>query len=107
MHNVGDVLTSPALRSPNFGSIGGDSIKNRVSCPYRFPVTPIKIVQMLEAWLVADPAALERVAGIKRSFPGPERIRNPKAELQGFLARRAAYTPEIARRIAEGIDLDF
>jgi hypothetical protein len=84
-----------------------DTIKKRLAGPYRFPVTPIIVVQMLEAWLVADPAALEKVVGIKGSFPNPERIRNPKGDLQRLLSRRAAYTPEVARRLAEQIDLEL
>jgi hypothetical protein len=84
-----------------------DSIRTRVAGRYPFPVTPIVIVQMLEAWLLVDPTALNRVAGIKRSFPRPERIRNPKRELQRLFGGRAAYTPEVALRLAQQVDLEL
>jgi hypothetical protein len=84
-----------------------ETIKKRLAGPYGFPVIPIIVVQMLEAWLVADPVALERVVGIKSSFRNPERVRNPKSELQRLLSRRTAYTPEVARRLAEQVDLQL
>ncbi len=81
------------------------AIKGRIADNYRFVVSPLIIVEMLEAWLIADPAALKTVLGAGRSFARPERIRDPKAELSRLFRRAAAYTPEIARRIAEEIDL--
>lgn len=82
------------------------SITNRIAGTYRFVVTPLVIVEMLEAWLIADAAALKSVLGARRSFPHPERIRDPKSELRRLFSRTAAYTPEVAGRIAERIDLN-
>jgi hypothetical protein len=62
---------------------------------------------MLEAWLIADPAALKSIIGVERSFTRPERIPDPKSDLIRLFARAAGYTPEIARRIAEKIDLEL
>ncbi|MGA9724744.1 MAG: DUF4276 family protein [Candidatus Binatus sp.] len=72
---------------------------------YGFEVVPIVVVEMLEAWLIADPIALESVLGIRKDFVSPERIRDPKAALRKILPQSTVYTPEIARRIAEKIDL--
>lgn len=83
------------------------AIQRRLVGNYRFIVTPLIIVEMLEAWLIADPEALETILGVKTSFVHPERIRDPKAELRRLFAQRSAYTPEIARRIAEEIDLEL
>jgi len=57
------------------------AMRTRIADNYRFVVTPIIIVEMLEAWLIADSEALKHVLGSGRSFPHPERIRDPKAEL--------------------------
>ena len=83
------------------------AISSKTAGHYPFAVRPIVIVQSLEAWLLADGEALMRVVGINTSFRQPERIRDPKAEMRRILAKRTAYTPEIARRIAENIDLDL
>jgi len=80
------------------------TIKGKLGKGYRFVVVPLVIVEMLEAWLIADPQALERVLGVKRGFKSPEKIRDPKSELRKLL-RATIYTPEVARRIAEEIDL--
>lgn len=80
-------------------------IEGRVGRGYRFAAIPLVIVEMLEAWLIADPLALEKVVGVKRAFKSPERIRDPKAELRRLLRPLRAYTPEVARRIAQEIDL--
>lgn len=81
------------------------AIRHRIPDEYRTLVRPVVIAQMLEAWLIADPAALRSVTGRARSFAHPERIRDPKAELRRLFTRATAYTPEIARRLAEAVDL--
>jgi hypothetical protein len=73
---------------------------------YRSDVKPLIVVRELEAWLIADPAALKDVIGIEKRFRNPETIADPKAELRRLLTQRSAYTPELAKRIAERIDLD-
>src|SRR5713101_6061421 len=83
------------------------AISKRISGRFRIAIVPIVIVPMLEAWLLADPTALEKVVGISRLFARPERLRDPKAELRRLLTPRTAYTPDVARRIAEEIDLDL
>src|SRR5216683_3289889 len=83
------------------------AISKRISGRFRFAIVPIVIVPMLEAWLLADPTALEKVVGISRLFARPERPRGPKAELRRLLTPRTAYTPDVALRIAEEIDLDL
>lgn len=80
-------------------------IQKQAGQGYRFGVVPLVIVEMLEAWLIADPIALERVAGVRGSFKSPERIRDPKSRLHRLLRPRKAYTPEIARRLARELDL--
>ena len=82
------------------------AITNRIADSYRYVVTPLVIVEMLEAWLIAGPAALKSVLGTGRSFPRPEGIRDPKSELRRLFSRATAYTPEVAQRIAERIDLN-
>jgi uncharacterized protein DUF4276 len=82
------------------------AITDRIAGAYRFVVTPLVIVEMLEAWIIADRAALSSVLGTGRSFPHPERIADPKSELRRLFSRASAYTPEFARRIAERIDLN-
>lgn len=83
------------------------SLKNRLAWKYRFPVILLVIVEMLEAWLIADPNALQRVVGTKKEFRTPERERDPKGALARLLiSRNARYTPETARRIVEEIDLE-
>jgi hypothetical protein len=71
----------------------------------RFPVIPLVIVQMLEAWLLADPEALEKVIGFRKDFINPERERDPKTTLERLLRQTGRYTPAIAARIAQQIDL--
>jgi hypothetical protein len=81
--------------------------KARLVKSYRFEVIPIIIVEALEAWLIADPLTLKNLIGVRTAFRSPERIRDPKTQLQRLLPPTTAYTPELARRIAEGIDLDI
>ena len=91
---------------------GGDpadliaAMKNKIVGTFSFSIHPLVAVEALEAWLLADPLALESVLGIKKSFPSPEKIRNPKAQLEKLSSRRTAYTPEIAKEIAEKMDLN-
>jgi hypothetical protein len=90
---------------------GGDSarliaaMKKMIVGTFSFPIHPLVAVEALEAWLLADPLALESVLGIKKSFPSPEKIRDPKTQLRKLLSRRTAYTPELAKGIAEEADL--
>jgi hypothetical protein len=81
------------------------TLRERMTGTYRFPVIPLVIVEMLEAWLIADPTALEKVVGSKRDFRSPEKVRDPKTNLANLFSRNALYTPEMARRIVEAIDL--
>ncbi len=91
---------------------GGDpasliaAMKNMIAGTFSFSIHPLVAVEALEAWLLADPLTLESVLGIKKSFPSPEKIRNPKAQLEKLSSRRTAYTPEIAKEIAEKMDLN-
>jgi len=71
-----------------------------------FQVSLIVIKEELEAWLLADPAALQKSIGVTKTFPRPENLPDPKKELQRLLPSNMAYTPQLARRIAEEIDLD-
>lgn len=82
------------------------AIRGRLTTKYRFPMIPIVIVEELEAWLIADPSALERIVGIKRNFPNPEKVNDPKAALERLVSL-SAYTPELARRLAGEVDLDL
>jgi Domain of unknown function (DUF4276) len=81
------------------------AFRSRLVGNYGFAIVPLIIVEMLEAWLIADPLALESVLGVRKNFANPERIRDPKAALES-LSPQIAYTPEIARKIAERIDLN-
>ncbi len=71
----------------------------------RFSVIPIIVVEALEAWLIADPLALNRAVGTTSTHTNPETIRHPKTELIRLLPQTTRYTPDLARRIAEHIDL--
>jgi hypothetical protein len=71
----------------------------------RLPVIPLVVVQMLEAWLLADPDALAQVIGVRKDFANPERERNPKTALERLLRPTTRYTPAIAGRIAHLVDL--
>src|SRR5712692_2475002 len=63
-------------------------------------------VPMLEAWLLADENAVQRVCGSSRVFQNPERIEDPKSELRRLLNQRP-YTREVARHIAEIADVNL
>jgi hypothetical protein len=70
---------------------------------YPFPVKFVVIVQELEAWLLADHAALSqvtqrRISAINRPLGS---IADPKQRLESILsAAGMAYTAEVARQIA-------
>jgi hypothetical protein len=91
---------------------GGDpasliaAMKNMIVGTFSFSIHPLVAVEALEAWLLADPLALENALGVKKKFPNPEKIRDPKAQLEKLLSRRTAYTPELAKAIAEKMDLN-
>src|SRR5712692_4089847 len=91
---------------------GGDpasliaAMKNMIVGTFSFSIHPLVAVEALEAWLLADPLALESVLGVKKSFASPEKIRDPKAQLEKLLSRRTAYTPKLAKEIAEKMDLN-
>lgn len=80
------------------------AVESRLASQYRFTVVPLVIVEMLEAWFIADQQALERMSRVKRAFNNPEKVRDPKSELRRLLGP-IIYTPELARRIAEEVDL--
>ncbi len=82
------------------------AMKNKIVGTFSFSIHPLVAVEALEAWLLADPLALESVLGVKKSFASPEKIRDPKAQLEKLLSRRTAYTPELAKAIAEKLDLN-
>jgi hypothetical protein len=78
-------------------------IESRLAKNHRATTTILVIVEMLEAWLIADPKALENVLRVKKSFASPERIRQPKEELEKLCAGRTVYTPELAGRNRDGL----
>jgi len=75
---------------------------------YPFPTRLLVIVQELEAWLLADEHAISSVTGTTRpATHRPEEANNPKERLIRMLsASKVAYTPEVARRIAEMANID-
>jgi hypothetical protein len=81
------------------------AIRRRLTTKYRFPVIPLVIVEELEAWLIADPLALERFVGVRKNFPNPEEVSDPKAELRRLFSV-SAYTSQAAAALAAAIDLD-
>jgi len=81
------------------------AIRDRLTPINRLSVIPLVIVQMLEAWLIADSNTLKNVLGISGAFANPERVRDPKSELRRWLGSKA-YTPRLARTIAAQIDLN-
>ncbi len=83
-----------------------DAVNLRLTRRYGFAVITLVIAEMLEAWFLADPEALDRVLGVKKTFTNPERLRDPKSELRR-LQRATVYTPKIAAIIAREIDLNL
>lgn len=73
---------------------------------HSFAAIPIVIVEMLEAWLLADPVALKKLFGISKKITNPEKLRNPKSELKRLLPKSVTYTPTSAARIAEVLDME-
>jgi len=66
----------------------------------------VMAVPMLEAWLLADEDAVQKICGASRLFQNPERIEDPKSELRRLLNQRP-YTREVARHIAEIADVNL
>lgn len=72
------------------------------------PVQCVVVVRMLEAWLLADHAALEKELNISvKEIPNPEELQHPKNELESLFRKvNKIYTKEAAKRIAEKLDMD-
>jgi Domain of unknown function (DUF4276) len=83
------------------------SFKDRGLDSFQFPVSLIVIVQELEAWLIADPDALQGITRVRKDFKHPEKVRDPKRELLRLLPTGMAYTPQTAARIAEAVNLNL
>jgi hypothetical protein len=47
------------------------SFRDRGLETFKFPVSLIVVVQELEAWLIADPDALQNLTGVRRDWPYP------------------------------------
>jgi hypothetical protein len=64
---------------------GGDpagliaAMKNMIVGTFSFSIHPLVAVEALEAWLLADPLALESVLGVKRKFPNPRRFQTQRS----------------------------
>ena len=80
-----------------------------------FPVRHVVIIRELEAWLLADHAALARLAAergrptnfLPLNFP-PEQLPDPKGKLTALLQQAGVgYTHVVAGRLAEHSDLDL
>jgi len=79
-----------------------------------FPVKFVVVIRELEAWLLADPGAVNQVCtrrGQNLNLPpltdSPERFLDAKKELQVVLGRAGVvYTKVVAREIAELANLD-
>lgn len=70
--------------------------------PYRAKAELVVAVQCLEAWLLADEAAVQRIGGKAKKFDRPETLADPKTQLRSLLSQGGIdYNPEVARRIAE------
>ena len=63
------------------------------------------MVEMLEAWLLADTAALAEVVGISGAAADPESDPNPKATLSQMIGNAGVTVPEAYDQIAERADL--
>ncbi len=64
----------------------------------RLKVRCVVAVRMLEAWLLADEAAIEKAGGRSQTFLDPEGLSDPKTELYRLFHR--PYTYALAERIA-------
>jgi hypothetical protein len=82
-------------------------IRSRLAKKPSLPVKIVIIKEMMEAWLLADNAALARFVGASVSrFDSPENLRDPKAELTKILSKhRIRYTERIAEDIARAANL--
>jgi hypothetical protein len=67
-------------------------VRRKLIRKYGFEVTPIVVVEALEAWLIADPVAVRNHLGNSRNFTNPEGLRHPKSELTKLLPHRKRYT---------------
>lgn len=77
--------------------------RSRLVKKYRFQVVPIIIVQELEAWLIADPDVLKNIVGVRKNFANPEKLIDPKTQLERLLPRAVVYTSEMAGSTGEGV----
>lgn len=88
-----------------------EKIQGRKS-PFPFPVNIHVIVQELETWLLADEQAISVITGerasrtVTRIQETLESIQNPRERLTGVLGADIPYTPEVARRIAEEVNVE-
>jgi uncharacterized protein DUF4276 len=79
-----------------------------------FPVKFVVVVQELEAWLLADPGAVDQICSgrgrrlnLSQLTASPERFLDAKKELEVVLGRAGvAYTKVVAREIAALANLD-
>jgi len=62
--------------------------------PLNLTVKCVVAVRMLEAWLLADEAAIKEAGGKTAKFTRPEGLQNPKAELRRLFDR--PYTDALA-----------
>ena len=101
---VRDAETNEPEEVQRLEELMGDTVRNadRLVLDVRCVVA----VPMLEAWLLADENAVQRVCGSSRVFQNPERIEDPKSELRRLLNQRP-YTREVARHIAEIADVNL
>jgi hypothetical protein len=61
---------------------------------------------MIEAWLLADEAAIQKVCGRGRTINNPETLQDPKTELRHLLAPNQ-YTSTVAESIAAEANVDI
>ena len=81
--------------------------------PFALGVQFFAVPQAMESWLLADVNALDAVVRrrcrkrVTKSHDAPETLPNPKERLRNLLSDyNLAYTSELAREIAQKIDLD-
>lgn len=80
-----------------------------------FDVRFVVVVRELEALLLADPTAIEKVCAqrgaelhLHQLKTSPEQLQDPKAELRTILGRvKIGYTKVVAAEIASAADLDL